>query len=484
MPSGIPLADVAARQDATITLPDNYPTVTPVPVQLSELRGTEGVAAGALTLLAPADGTAGIVCFPDGIAPVIDSDAAQREDGWTWSSDLESDCIDLSPGATALVHLSASNATAANSVVAAHLAVEYRSASGEPLSGTVPIAFTSTRPVNAAAFSILAFVLLAVGLLVPLALLWLFGWWFTRITRGRELLRASVPVRIAQDGRITTDDGTALESARWGLDQFRFEPQRPDGRKFADPDLGNFRARVGLNPFGRPWYQLEARDGHVVFGPSAYLPPRQRSLGVQGRILGVHGDLGRVWALVVRETSLAASRDEPISARLVVFVRNPTGESAVYQDRMREIAGYGGLVKQLAAARDALAEVSARTARQRSTESRVSAARGSRPTVTENHTPSARTDGEPPRRNEPRNTQNEPPQRGASSRPSDSHRPSGSKTVEPPVAHPVLPPTRVRLLAVQVQAAMNLRVANRARATTTLHDGRAERQCTRPFETE
>src|SRR5690606_40625242 len=43
VPSGIPLADVAARQDATITLPDNYPTVTPVPVQLSELQGTEGV---------------------------------------------------------------------------------------------------------------------------------------------------------------------------------------------------------------------------------------------------------------------------------------------------------------------------------------------------------------------------------------------------------------------------------------------------------
>ncbi len=421
-PSGIPLASISARQDVTVTLSDNYPTISPLPVVLSDLEGAEGVAEGTFTLNSPKDGTAGAVCFPGGLAPRVDSDAGDRGATWKWSFDPElgqqGDCVELAPGTETVVSVAVSNPVAANGDVTAHLDVEYRTANGETISGTLPITFTTTRPVNAAAFGIVAVLLLALGLLLPLILLWAFGWWFTRMSRGRELLRASLPVLVGPDGRITTSDGTPLQSVRWGLDQFKFESPRDDSRRFEDPELGTFRARVGLNPFGRPWYQLEPREGHLVIGPSDFLPPSLRARGTEGRLLGVKGDLGHVWALAIRESALAGPRDEAIPAQLVVFVRNPTGESAAYQDRMRAVASYGGLTKQLAAARDARAA---------SDERDVAKVRARSQPPEREPVRSSRASDEPPRRTGAAGPSPEPPRRSVAPRADDPpHRRGGA----------------------------------------------------------
>src|SRR5690606_25090846 len=49
VPSRTPVADIAARQRVMVTLPTNYPTITPLPVTLGELRGADGLARGSLT---------------------------------------------------------------------------------------------------------------------------------------------------------------------------------------------------------------------------------------------------------------------------------------------------------------------------------------------------------------------------------------------------------------------------------------------------
>jgi len=335
--SNLPVADVAAEVTVNVTVPENYPTVIPSMVTLSTLEGSGGSATGAFTLTAPADGTAGRVCFPDGSVAVIDSDAADRSMTWDWSYNLAESCTDLAPNESVEVTLAAKNSVPANSSVAAHLNAEYSAANGDVITGSIPIAFTSERPVNLGTFTSLLILLIVLGIALPLAIFQLINWWSTRVNAGAHLLRLSTPVKVHADGSITTVEGQPISEADWGLNRWTFHPRTPNSRTIVDPDLGTIRARVSLNLLGAPWYELVPREAFRVFGNAAYLPRRMQARQARGEILGVRGDLGHLWAVRVG-SGASATVGEPVDGTLVAYLRNPTGDDAAYQARITALA--------------------------------------------------------------------------------------------------------------------------------------------------
>ena len=352
-PSQTPLAPVTARRAVVVTLPAQYPTLSPSSLQLSELVGADGAAEGIVTVLPPADGGTGRVCFPEGLVPTVVSDSADRAEGWAWSVDVDGECLEVD--AEVDIAVSAANRTAANSEISAVLPVRYESADGGAIEGELPIEFSSSRPLDAWAFGASFLLLLLAGLALPLVLLWLLNWWTSRINRGANLRRAQIPASIAADGRVYDRVGEPLIGQSFGSDVFKFQPNEPDARTVTDPALGTIRARVSLNPFGTPWAEIVPADGRAILGPAGFLPASRRSAQAKGAIAGFNGDMGAVWGFVAPAASLAAAArgDERVPGTLVVWTRMEKSGPTAFDRRVAEVLSAEPLRAQLTRLRGA-----------------------------------------------------------------------------------------------------------------------------------
>jgi hypothetical protein len=338
LPNRIALTSVSARRDVTMTMPTQYPTVAPLPLVLTDLEGVNGKASAVWTVSAPADGSVGKVCFPSGLTPSVVNDSADRNSDWSWTIDVKDKCIEVASGTRQLA-VTASNRIAANSEVSAILSVEYVSVDGGVITGTLPIQFSSTRPIDAAVFGILTGLLLLAGILGPLGLLLFFMWLTHKISRGSRIQRANFPVFIQADGVVLDTQKHRLLDTDFGTEHFGFQTTQPDARIVQDESIGTLRARISLNPFGRPWFEMVPRAGRALVGSTGHLPLRREQLALRGHIAGFNGDLGAAWALVLPDAALETKpKDgELISATLVVFLRNTTNEKAAMKLRMTEI---------------------------------------------------------------------------------------------------------------------------------------------------
>ncbi|GGF34905.1 hypothetical protein GCM10011399_29990 [Subtercola lobariae] len=334
------LASVSASQQLQVAIPANFPTVTPSSLALSTLMGSKGKASGTLTLTAPADGSAGSVCFPNGVTPQIVNDPADRSSSWQFTSNaqLANGCVAVPAGQSVTVDLAATNPVAANSSVTAKLPVVLTAADGSGLPETVPVTFSTTRPVNAAAFNLTAVILIVLGLLIALFMLWLMNFVTAGIAHGRQLLRGSFPATISQQGNIEGARGTDLSAA--SLDDFAYQRQLDTVKRMTDADLGALRSKPGLF---NTRYEIEAPAGSRVFTPfaatgSARRLGRSRGDIERGMIAPMPDQLNKLWALVIRDADLLQSPAAgPIPATLVVYKRNDPRNHDQFMERMLDV---------------------------------------------------------------------------------------------------------------------------------------------------
>lgn len=338
LPSNIQLASVVVSRSISVTLPSEYPTISPLPIKLSDMAGVNGKASGEIHIRPPQNGSAGKVCFPKGAVGTILSDSADREKNFKWKLSLDNKCVEILDN-TKTLKLEISNSTVANSEIKAQLEVEYISSDGGKLPGVIPIEFSSTRPVNVAAFGGIALALLVLGILLPFVLLYLVQFFWHKIARGSQLQRAVFDVTISRDGRILDSSGSELRAFDFGTEHFKFLGSEEDSRSVLDRDIGILKAKVPFNPFGRPWFEIRPDAGRVLVGPRDYLP-RRLAPGVQsGKVTGFNGDLGSVWALVLSNAELEANRStgDAFKAKLVVYLRNTSGGRLALRDRMYDV---------------------------------------------------------------------------------------------------------------------------------------------------
>lgn len=338
--SDLTLAPISTRQIITVALPTQFPRVEKIPVHLSTLTGASGRANGFVKLSSPPDGSSGSVCFNS--TPTVVNDSISRAKTWAWTVDarhtLDSKkCITLAPHRTMLVELSAVNSIAAYGTVHAEFTVTFHAASGDTIQQRIPVQFATTKPLNLGALSGVFLVLLVLGILIPLALLWLLNYSTTKLQRPRDLMRATIPATLAPDG--VSGKNVDLTSSEIGLAQFKPLPPGEASRRFPADQLGEIRARVPFNPFASPWYEINSPSGSQIFAVEAgHVPAAKRALVAAGRMATFGGDIGRVWAFVVTESELLGSgASGPMSGTLVVYLANDARNPKQFTMRMSEV---------------------------------------------------------------------------------------------------------------------------------------------------
>ncbi|MEV8250649.1 hypothetical protein AB0O87_06970 [Microbacterium sp. NPDC076768] len=332
---GAKLAAVTVQNTIELTLPAAYPSVKSPPVVLSDLEGAGGQASGVITFVGPTEGGDGVVCLPGD--PTVISDASNRTD-WQWGVDSSLDaagCVIVPANGEQTVEITAENAVAADSLVQASLPVTFQSAdsSGEPLRQDIPVQFRSTHPVNTIAVVLVTLALLALGILIPLIILWIINWVTTRIDVPRDVQRASFPVRITAAGsKITAPRaGSALSDA------FVFGKPSDGQREIRVGTLGTLRARVPWWPLRAPWYEVEAPAGSSIVAARV----GRTASGVRdakGRIRFAKLPLDRFWAVVVSDNELRNTpRGADVNGTVVFYHRAKAGDEGQLSQRLSEV---------------------------------------------------------------------------------------------------------------------------------------------------
>ena len=358
---GVSLTDVSAETRLIITPPTQFPTISEVVIDQA-LMGSVTPAVGRLLLRAPEEGTTGEVCIPGlgtgslSPSPTIADDSADRFTSWAWTArvaegvNTSGDCVVLTGDDTATVFFTASHPTSADSAVRALIDVTLKDSGGSSLPITREIVFPSERIFFSSVANTLRIVLIALGVLLPFALLLLVNLLTTKVEYGRNLRRVSLPILYDVAGnRILTPQGEPLNAKGVDSKEFVFLSGQPDGRSFPDPDLGKLRAVVPVNPFRPPWYEIEAPEGKVVFTDKSPAPLQAKRVRGGARAL-FGGEMGRAWAVVFPQTALTdGDPKDPIVGRLVSYSRGEFGAgSSAHNDLEKAIiaARVGGSIEQ------------------------------------------------------------------------------------------------------------------------------------------
>ncbi len=358
--NGLALADLSTSLPVDVEVPEQFPTIGTQPV-MTDLVGSTGESIGTFTIVGPSEaGATGKACFPEALVP-IDSPSAARDDAWVTSVTVDgrpiapSDCIEVNNGETKTVHLAMSNSTAANSTVRASLPVALTPAEGEALVQSVDVSVNSTLPLNQSIFWGVLLLLMALGLAIPVALLYLVNFVTAKIGHGAKLQRASFPVTVAPDGTLSARSGVNLRGSTVGTDDFKFLPPKPDARTLSDVELGALTASPPGNPFGDVVYVLAPAAGLLVFTMGKGGAESAKQEFRTARKATFNGHMSTLAALTVSEVDfMEKGAREPVNGTLVVYSKSPGATQPSYSTRMAEVLGTSRLRQRMANAREAI----------------------------------------------------------------------------------------------------------------------------------
>jgi len=341
---GTKLSSLATEQSLVVSLPTNFPTFGPIPLDLGLLQGRLNPASAQLLVKPPASGEVGYFCFGSNPAFTVQSDSIDRRDTWALTvnaSGASADaagCIEILPGVPQTLEITLRNSVTANGQVTGFVDFLLRDSSGAELAIQAPIELETQRVINPVVLAVLQILLVVLAVLLPLITIYVVNKLSTKVEHGNELLKASFPVVInLKDGQISSKTGADLKSSSIGLDQFKFQSPKPDAREIDIRELGKAKARVSLNPLVAPWFEIEANSETSVFtGKQTRKRGKQFATGAAAEF---SGQLSKTWGISVSHASLATASTgtEDLPATLVVFARNAGGVSPNFQERMMTV---------------------------------------------------------------------------------------------------------------------------------------------------
>lgn len=301
-PTGLALQPRTVIRAIPVLPPVTFPRVEPETLDLGTLLGA-GIATGILTVTGGQE-QSGCVWFEPGAV-----DAPRYAGEVTISVDpaatSQADCLQLGPDQSERVEVRAELETVDSGTVRFPIQIFLTSdASTEVLEVGLPASLALVREVDQLRRVGFFAALLLPALLLPLFLMYLFGWWSARFVQPGYCWHATFPVRLREG------DDLERQTASGGWEPFVLRPEdfkawdAPDDdvRRFDAAGL-SFRARIPLNPFGSPYATVSAVGADVV-GSSGTTPAGDQLAG-----LSAFG-LGGSWALVVGDTGNPTLQDE------------------------------------------------------------------------------------------------------------------------------------------------------------------------------
>lgn len=340
--SGLTLVPISGLFRLPVTLPKEFPTVSPADLALTPLVGRKGNASGTLTVTGSSVGPTQ-VC----LGPVNWTIA---DDPSIYSTDIPSGCFDLAPDEQRQIPVDVTTSKASDGRVSGNLPLQLTSARGGQLGLDVPVTFTATQPINQAVRLGVVAALSLIGLIVPLVVLLFVNRHLAKFRPPDGIRGLSVPAALATSGfksRQSAVNAPAHGSFDLAADKLRVIPlPRKAQRAMTGPDGSALRTHVPRSVFGTPTASVGAGPGMRVFSNKAPF------LLDQGKAAPVSFGLGDVWYATISDADLAASSAEDgIPATVSVFVP-PRGQGDGLQDLKVKLQQFPHFETVLAQLRD------------------------------------------------------------------------------------------------------------------------------------
>jgi hypothetical protein len=254
---GTALKPVASQLPIQVKTPPSYPTLETVVVDfgttetMDPLTSAVAITGPGCIWLESADRETA----PEGVNVSIES-----------GHNSAKECLKLEEGKTSSLPLTLTPDALDNGSVTGNLMLRMLPAEGDgkALESRTPYLLDMRKPVDTGRLIGIFAALLAIGILIPLALLWIISWWRSRIPDS-PLLVAAIPVESRGDQLVRTDSGASLTVAANEL-----EPaQAPAGgsRDLLLPHGYQLRVSTLRNPLD-PHVVLVGEKGQAASGAS------------------------------------------------------------------------------------------------------------------------------------------------------------------------------------------------------------------------
>lgn len=309
--SGLALTPSTRTVAAKVLPPSSYPAVEPGSIRFEAVTGTS--AQSASLVVRGGDRSGGCAWFEGAQVGQAPSDAGvvtvRPESGGTDAAT----CIHVDPGQSTTVRIVAVPTSAANGIASGSLPIALRSDTNpEVLRTAVTWSVPLQKPLDTGKAIGVTAVLMAIGLLLPLLLMWLVNWLTAKYDPMSTLKVARIPVTVSPTGTIsrrdTGESGIAVKLTDFhGLDG-------TSQRSFSAEGI-EFTSQVSLSPFAAPTGMASAA-GYGV----GSLPPA-RVGGTLGRAPVPFGLAGSA-VVLVPEPEL--ERAQQAAEALVVGALGPT----------------------------------------------------------------------------------------------------------------------------------------------------------------
>jgi hypothetical protein len=350
--SGIKLSPVTLQQEARVALPPEYPHIQGTGLQLSVLTGTKGVSTGTL-ILEGSKLNDGEVCLSS--PEVVIDPKPSRIPNFVWSKS-GSGCIKVAQNQIVKVDYAVSNSTQSTGITSGVIPAVFKSnASGfEPINQQVTFEFHDKLKKNLWVFYAVLTGLMLLGLLIPMSILYFFGYRNSRILWGEGIQRVEVPVWINADGQMSRRDGKPIDGDGMGAakGEYDWEGQATERlRSFSvSSQAGSVfvKGRASRNPFGDPVVVATASDGSRII----------TSLGNyshDGKVGHIGVDIGQAWFLIASDYALSNPNERgQYEASAVSYIRHDAskgnGQATDRNIEMQSNTGFARFKDAVAAA--------------------------------------------------------------------------------------------------------------------------------------
>ena len=355
---GEEFSPVTANFGVDVVLKSDIATASSNIIKLTTLEGPDGKATGTITVVGPTAQPESEFCLSD---PAVRTDDAQtaarkhpRAESWSWSFDGNPAagtpyCVTVANGETKTISVVVTNPTQADSNVVSIRNANSTSA-GAAMSESIQFEFQTKTKTDAAVEFWVVVTLLILGILVPLALLYLMNWLTTRFLPLEKTVRAEYPVQITTGAtaKLLDKNGSPLKVE---ANDFKFMTDGPAAKTLAIGSHGEAQAKIAAFPLLPSWFEQNANPGQRVIslysesgkGPSHFK---------DGKATEISPNHASNWFISVPDAEFAKANGETMNGTLVVAAR--MGSLPQYQSRVQELAAKPGLQGRIDEIRSAM----------------------------------------------------------------------------------------------------------------------------------
>lgn len=329
-------------------------------VNLTTLEGPTGQALGKIIVNGPTIGDSSQFCIAGAIIRTDDvQTAAEKKDrlaDFTWNfNGTEStggdSCVDVAKGETKVIDVVVTNKTQANAHV---VSMRTMSSKAGAANYTAPLRFefdTKTQGNTVVAIAVIAG-LLALGILIPLLMLYLFNKATTKFLPFENTHRAEFPILVTPglapkilDARSATSQKALIV----GPQDFVAQVDQPASAE-VNTGAGLAKGRVPLFPLLATWYEAQALDGSRLLSMKSAGEKNPKAFA-DGKAAELSPNMSENWLLSFADSDLKGSVDEALPGRLIIY--SAMGTLPGYQSRVNDIVQTPGIAERIVELREA-----------------------------------------------------------------------------------------------------------------------------------